>query len=1165
MVETCVGPSELHLKKELTALQKAHFLRDPETCSSWRSPVSSNSVIATSNLNSKTRIIGDLSGKTSDGVSLEMLNKGEAKSNKIYLHNWKHQSTRSIDDGVKLIEEDKQLSVMETSEDNLTNYHVLDPNSNAYPECLASINKVTGTNLDSLCRRTNRTSRQSSKARKGVDNHAAISKLLDIRSTSLAFVNSAEQSDDTENCNSEDLPQLKHALSRWTVHCSRSASPLFSDSGFGNLSYSSKISRMMRRQESSSCTPASTNSYHKFGTQNPSVVDSCDSTAASCDGVELDHPNLPNDQGCGMNCCWSKRTKYRGIGGLNSPSLSDTLKRKGSKILCGRKRSSGYSEPKRTSKCSQGLPLLTNSCDGGTYSDTTSDELSTNLGELDLEAVSRLDGTRWSTCKSQDALESTRLGESDLEIKDKSGLSHKYQPRSFNEIIGQNIVVHSLNNAILLGRISPAYLFHGPRGTGKTSVARIFSAALNCLSNEDKKPCWLCSECTAFSSKSRTTMHEVNSTSKKKLDKLRYLLENISLSRSTSHYKIFVFDDYHMMFQKIWSSFMKYLEEPLPRVVFIFCTTNMMNMPHSIISRCQKYLFSKVKDEGITCRLRNICEQEHLDAEPEAMNLIALNSGGSPRDAESMLDQLSLLGKTITTTLVNDLVGVVSDDKLLDLLEIAMSSDNAETVKRSRELLDSGVDPTALMAQLAGLIMDIIAGTYKLNNLQIHDTKLGKYSLTEAELDRLKQALKILSAAEKQLQHSNERSTWFTAALLRLGDRQSLERIQFSDNNNQSIRSSDGMISDMVYSSRFCKDRRSLDGAMIDTRHANEATSVKLYGYGSLDELDVTWRRCIDQCHSKTLKKLLNGHGKLVSITDNEGILVVLVSFEDDKIKTRAERFLSSITNSFEMVLKHNVEVRLDLLTKNNVEEIKTFSESPAGNSLQKDLSNKVELNTTSDLANKQRHKPCLPVNSSRYSDMLQAAEKSETHEVIAECRIPTIPMSFKEGKEESAQLCQRATADEQRLESAWLQAAEKYTPEFIGHSKPEKNQVLPQNGVICQNNIQSLIALDAASKTRIDELNHEINCLKVCDVGSSHKEQTGATNRCAFSPSVLHRENQDRESGPGCNRLLCWRTQKSNRQKSKQGVQVRLKKAGHLSLLGQCAKLNSAEHKSRK
>ncbi|KAG6477144.1 hypothetical protein ZIOFF_066396 [Zingiber officinale] len=1003
MVETCVGPSELHLKKELTALQKAHFLRDPETCSSWRSPVSSNSVIATSNLNSKTRIIGDLSGKTSDGVSLEMLNKGEAKSNKIYLYNWKHQSTRSIDDGVKLIEEDKQLSVMETSEDNLTNYHVLDPNTNAYPECPASTNKVTGTNLDSLCRRTDRTSRQSSKARKGVDNHAAISKLLDIRSTSLAFVNSAEQSDDTENCNSEDLPQLKHALSRWTLHCSRSASPLFSDSGFGNLSYSSKISRMMRRQESSSCTPASTNSYNKFGTQNPSVVDSCDSTAASCDGVESDHPNLPNDQGCGMNYCWSKRTKYRGIGGLNSPSLSDTLKRKGSKILCGRKRSSGYSKPKRTSKCSQGLPLLTNSCDGGTSSDTTSDELSTNLGELDLEAVSRLDGTRWSTCKSQDALESTRLGESDLEIKDKSGLSHKYQPRSFNEIIGQNIVVHSLNNAILLGRISPAYLFHGPRGTGKTSVARIFSAALNCLSNEDKKPCWLCSECTAFSSKSRMTMHEVNSTS------------------------------------------------------------------------------------------------------------------GSPRDAESMLDQLSLLGKTITTTLVNDLVGVVSDDKLLDLLEIAMSSDNAETVKRSRELLDSGVDPTALMAQLAGLIMDIIAGTYKLNNLQIHDTKLGKYSLTEAELDRLKQALKILSAAEKQLQHSNERSTWFTAALLRLGDRQSLERIQFSNNNNQSIRSSDGMISDMVYSSRFCKDsnRRSLDGAMIDTRLANEATSVKLYGYGSLDELDVTWRRCIDQCHSKTLKKLLNGHGKLVSITDNEGILVVLVSFEDDKINTRAERFLSSITNSFEMVLKQNVEVRLDLLTKNNVEEIKTFSESPAGNSLQKDLSNKVELNTTSDLSNKDRHKSCLPVNSIRYPDMLQAAEKSETHEVITDGRIPKIPMPIKEGKEESAQQCQRATADEQRLESAWLQAAEKYTPEFIGHSKPEKNQVLPQNGVICQNNIQSLIALDAASKSRIDELNHEINCLKVCDVGSSHKEQTGSTNRCAFSPSVLHRENQLRLQFP--------------------------------------------------
>ncbi|XP_042433279.1 protein STICHEL-like [Zingiber officinale] len=1150
MVETCVGPSELHLKKELTALQKARFLRDPETCSSWKSPASSKSLIAISNINSKNQIIGNLAGKTN--VSHAILDKGEAKSSKIYLYNWKHRSTRSIDNGTKSVE-DKQLSVRESSEDNLRNHHVLDSNSHAYPECLGSIYRVTGTNLDTLYRKTDRTSRKNSKARKGMNNQGPISMLLDMQSNPLAFVNSAEQSDDAENCNAEDLPQLKHELSQWKVHCSLSASPLLSDSGFSNLSYSSKIFRMMQKQESSSCTPASTNSYYKFGVHNPSVVDSCDGTATSCEGDELDRPDLPNNQGCGMSCYWSKRTKYRGIGGLNSPSLSDTIKRKGSIILCGRKRSSGHSKPKHTSKVSQGLPLLTNSCnDGSSCLDTASDELSTNLGELDLEAVSRLNGMRWSSCKSQDTLEVARLGEYDLELEDKRDIIHKYQPRSFDEIIGQNIVVHSLSNAILWGRIAPAYLFQGPRGTGKTSVARIFAAALNCLSNEDKKPCWLCWECTAFSSRSRTTMHEVNATSKKKLDKLRYLLKHLSLSKPTSRYRIFVIDDCHMISQKVWSLFTKYLEEDLPRVVFIFCTIDMMNLPHSIITRCQKYSFSKVKDVDITCRLRSISEQENLDVELEAINLIALNSDGSPRDAESMLDQLSLLGKTITTTLVNDFVGVVSDDKLLDLLEIAMSSNNAETVKRSRELLDSGIDPIALMSQLAGLIMDIIAGTYELKNLQIHDTTLGKHSLTEAELDRLKQALKIISDAERQLRCSSERSTWFTAALLRLGESQCLENTQSSNNNKQNT--------DMVYNTRFCQGRRSLGDAIIDTRLANEATCVKLCAHANLDDLDMTWRRCIDQCHSNTLKQLLYGNGRLISITDNEGTLIVLITFEDDKIKTRAERFLSSITNSFEMVLKQNVEVRLSLLPKNNVEGTEASSESSAGNLLQREGSNKVELKTVSGLSEKDKLKRTsnLPVNTVNHSEKLQSAEKPEKPEVIADSQVPSIPMLLAEVKGESTHQCQKATSDEQRLESVWIQAADNYTPEFLGHSKPEKNQILPQNGVISQDNIQSLTALDAVS-SRIDELNHGINCLKVCDAEDSHKEQAGAANQHVVSPSLLHKENQGYEPGPGCNGLLCWRTRKSNGRRVKQGVLIGSKKTGgQLSLLGQCSKLNS-------
>lgn len=211
------------------------------------------------------------------------------------------------------------------------------------------------------------------------------------------------------------------------------------------------------------------------------------------------------------------------------------------------------------------------------------------------------------------------------------------------------------------------------------------------------------------------------------------------------------------------------------------------------------------------------------------------------------------------------------------------------------------------------------------------------------------------------------------------------------------------------------------------------------------------------------------------------------------------------------MVLKQNVEVRLSLLPKNNVEGTKAPSESSAGNLMQREGSNKVELNIVAGLSDKDKLKRTsnLPVNSVNHSDKLQAAEKPKKLEVLADGRVPSIPVTLAEVKGESTHQCQKAMSDEQRLESVWIQAAENYTPEFIGHSKPEKNQILPQNGTICQDNIQSLIALDAASKSSIDELNHEINCLKVCDAEDNNKEQAGVANQHAVSPSLLHKENQ--------------------------------------------------------
>ncbi|RWW19869.1 hypothetical protein GW17_00016048 [Ensete ventricosum] len=690
---------------------------------------------------------------------------------------------------------------------------------------------------------------------------------------------------------------------------------------------------------------------------------------------------------------------------------------------------------------------------------TTCDELSSKLGELDLEARSRLDGRRWSSCKSQEGLQIDLSGGAAFDIADQRSLSQKYQPRCFHEIIGQNIVTQSLGNAITRGRIAPAYLFHGPRGTGKTSAAKIFAAALNCLSTEENKPCWFCSECTAFSSRNGTSLKEANATNKMSIDQVRHLLKSLSLAKTISQYKVFVIDECHLLSSKNWSMFMKFLEEPLPRVVFIFVTIEPSSLPHSIMSRCQKYNFLKVKDVDIVCRLKKLSIKENLDVELDALNLIALNSNGSLRDAEIMLEQLSLLGKRITSSLVIDLVGVVPSEKLLELLEIAMSTDTAETVKRSRELIDSGIDPIALMSQLAGLIMDIIAGTYRMTKSNSGGTAFGGQSLTEAELERLQLALKILSDAEKQLRHSSERSTWFTAALLQLGSTHNLEPNRLSSSSKRNAIKTTNTVSGMEKNSPFCENRRSYERILIDSGQTNDATRKEMFRSASTENLDEIWTMCIHRCHSKTLRQLLSTSGRLLSITENEGTLIAFIGFKDSIIKSRAQRFLSSITNSMELVLRQNVDVTLGVVPEIHTEGLQSMP-SLVSNQMEKDKQSKVDS-----------------VNLSSHSNQ----ERINNNKVLGP---------------------PKTGPDEQRLETAWLQAAD---PRHVNQSKPDMNQVLPQNGVNHQCVKQSSIVTAKSIKHWDDELDHEVRYSKVSATGGHNKKQIERVDHYATSPSLLH------------------------------------------------------------
>lgn len=254
-------------------------------------------------------------------------------------------------------------------------------------------------------------------------------------------------------------------------------------------------------------------------------------------------------------------------------------------------------------------------------------------------------------------------GESDVmtpshEVLTRS-LSQKFRPKSFDELVGQEVVVKCLLSTILRGRITSVYLFHGPRGTGKTSTSKIFAAALNCLSQAaHSRPCGLCSECKSyFSGHSRDVM-EMDSGKLNRPSYLRSLIKSASLPPVSSRFKVFIIDECQLLCQETWGTLLNSLDNFSQHSVFILVTSELEKLPRNVLSRSQKYHFSKVCDADISNKLAKICMEEGIDFDQGAIDFIASKSDGSLRDAEIMLDQLSLLGKRITTSLAYKLVSL---------------------------------------------------------------------------------------------------------------------------------------------------------------------------------------------------------------------------------------------------------------------------------------------------------------------------------------------------------------------------------------------------------------------------------------------------------------------------------------------------------------------------
>ena len=291
----------------------------------------------------------------------------------------------------------------------------------------------------------------------------------------------------------------------------------------------------------------------------------------------------------------------------------------------------------------------------------------------------------------------------------RKGLSLKYRPQSFDEVIGQDVMVQIIKNAIKMDRIPNAYLLTGIRGVGKTTTARIIAKAINCKNIESaEKKCEGFCHCEAITNSNHIDVLEMDAASKTGIDDIRELIDSAKYYPTSAKYKVFIIDEVHMLSKQAFNGLLKTLEEPPPHLKFILATTEVKKIPLTIISRCQRFDLRRIKLEEMISFLKKISEKEKAKINEKALMLIAKASEGSVRDALSILDQaistFNILGEEIIETSVRTMLGIADRSRIIDLVRFVIDGDKAKALADAQEIFDLGADPKLVLQDMLEVI-----------------------------------------------------------------------------------------------------------------------------------------------------------------------------------------------------------------------------------------------------------------------------------------------------------------------------------------------------------------------------------------------------------------------------------------------------------------------------